>query len=132
MITVWYRRTQVVLVADDDPDWLRFWAAYPRRDAKHDARKAWAQLNPDAALVEYMLAALFWQVRHPQWVGGSNRRWIPLPASWIRGERWTDDRLPGHCVPADIRGHVPPCQSFAACRAKALADSIGPPWRQVE
>jgi uncharacterized protein YdaU (DUF1376 family) len=45
----------------DPPDFLRFWDAYPRRKAKGDARRAWAKLKPDAALVDLMLSALAWQ-----------------------------------------------------------------------
>ena len=110
-----------VLVAEDDPGWLRFWAAYPRRDAKLVARKAWARLSPDTALVDHMIAALFWQRQQRSWQ--EDRHWIPLPASWLNGERWTDDPPAGQCVPADIRGHEPPCQTFAACQAKALAEA---------
>ena len=64
-----------------------FWDAYPRRQAKKDARKAWDQLKPDTALVEKMLDALELQVKSKQWREG----FIPLPATWIRGERWEDE-----------------------------------------
>lgn len=68
----------------------RFWGHYPRRVAKADAWKAWQQLRPDAALVERMIAALVWQCQTDDWIreGG---RYVPYAASWIRGERWTDE-----------------------------------------
>src|SRR3990167_6254832 len=110
------------LVPEDDSEWMRFWDVFPRHDGKKDARKAWAKLAPDAATVEYILAALFWQVRQRQW---QDRRYIPMPATYLRGERWTDDPPAGERVSADIHGHVPPCQSWTACTAKALADAKG-------
>lgn len=80
------RRSQ--LVAADDPSWLRFWEVYPRREAKLDARKAWAQLSPDAATVEAIIDALGWQRQTDGW----RRGFIPLPASYLRGRRFEDER----------------------------------------
>ena len=106
------------LVAVDDPDFTRFWSCYPRRCAKKEARKAWAQLQPTPELVDQMIEALTWQCRQRQW---RRREFIPLPATWLRGERWTDDPPEGEGT--DIHGHVPPCRSWAACTAKVLADA---------
>lgn len=71
-------------------DFDRFWAQYPRRQKKKDARKAWEQIAPSSELVERMIAALVWQRVQPQWVkdGGA---YIPLPASWLRAEQWDDE-----------------------------------------
>lgn len=70
----------------------RFWAAYPkgRRKAKKDAKKAWDKLHPDLELCRKMAVALEAQKRSKDWTkdGGD---YIPLPATWIRGERWTDE-----------------------------------------
>lgn len=70
----------------------RFWAAYPRRDAKRDARKAFAAQQPDEALLETMLTALAWQRDSAQWTiaGG---RYVPYAATWLRGGRWEDERM---------------------------------------
>ncbi len=78
------------LALSDDPEFDRFWNAYPRRTAKKEARKAFAAIRPDAALVDKMIAALEWQQHTPQWTkdGGS---FIPHPASWLRAERWDDE-----------------------------------------
>lgn len=75
------------LVASDDLGWLRFWECYPRREAKLDARKAWAQLNPDAALVDAIIQALGWQRQTDGWLRG----FVPLPASYLRGRRFEDE-----------------------------------------
>ena len=75
------------MVPDDDPHWRRFWEVYPRRDAKLDARKAWAQLSPDEATVDAIIHALGWQRQTDQW----RRGFVPLPASYLRGRRWEDE-----------------------------------------
>jgi hypothetical protein len=68
----------------------RLWAAYPRREAKQDARKAFGQLDPDEALLGVMLASLEKHKARPDWrkEGG---RYVPLPGTWIRGKRWEDE-----------------------------------------
>lgn len=65
-----------------------FWAAYPRREAKKDAMKAWAQMTEGqkfAARESIPLHVRFWNL------SGRTRQYIPLPASWLRGERWEDE-----------------------------------------
>ena len=85
------------MVPDDDPDWLAFWAAYPRKEAKKDARKAWKQVHGplpclgQSDLVDRIMAALAWQVPMRQW-DGVKREFCPLPGTWLRGERWTDEQ----------------------------------------
>ena len=77
-----------ILVPANDLSWVRFWTVYPRREAKLDARKAWAQLAPDAALVDTIIQALGWQRQTDGW----QRGFIPLAASYLRGRRFEDER----------------------------------------
>ena len=64
-----------------------FYSAYPRKQAKKDAQKAWKQIkNPP---LEMMLSTLAWQKKTKQWQDG----FIPLPATWLRGERWLDEPM---------------------------------------
>jgi hypothetical protein len=67
-----------------------FWKAYPKKDAKKDAAAAFAKLNPDAETLALMLAAIATKAASFDWTkeGG---KYVPLPASWIRAERWTDE-----------------------------------------
>ena len=74
-----------------------FWAAYPRRDDKGHARIAFARALKKTTL-DVMLKALDWQRQTPQFRG--ERRFIPLPATWLNGERWADE--PFHAPP--VRG----------------------------
>lgn len=68
----------------------RFWEAYPRRQGKEAARKAWAKMRPDEALLEDMLAALERQRASDQWRKDGGL-FIPLPATWLNGRRWEDE-----------------------------------------
>lgn len=74
-----------------------FWQAYPRKQAKEEARRAWAKVNPDAELQAQILEAVACQVSGADWTreGG---RFIPYPASWLNGKRWTDQGTEGRPV----------------------------------
>jgi hypothetical protein len=74
----------------DDPLFSKFWAAYPRKEAKPKALKAWQQISPDTALLGKMLDALSWQSRQPKWTKDRGE-FIPHPASWLNGRRWEDE-----------------------------------------
>lgn len=65
----------------------QFWNAYPRKVAKKDALKAWIALDPDAAVIAEILAALEWQRK--LW---GDLQFVPHPATYLRSERWTDER----------------------------------------
>lgn len=81
------KRSGYRMVADDDPQFLRFWNLYPLRVSKKDARKAWAALNPSPELVERMLTAIAWQA--PLWA--KQGYGTPYPATWLNKEKWTDE-----------------------------------------
>lgn len=65
----------------------QFYSRYPRREARKDAEKAWRQGKCDDHL-DVILAALDWQV---PFLLQRDRQYRPLPASWLRGERWMDE-----------------------------------------
>lgn len=70
-----------------------FWMLYPRHDAKKDAQKAWDKLNPSPELQARIAAAVVAQ-RIQREAKTMARQWVPewpYPASWLRGERWTDE-----------------------------------------
>jgi len=66
-----------------------FWAAYPKKKAKDDARRAWDKRRPDGALLLTILAALQSQVQSPDWQKDDGR-YIPFPATWLNRGQWTD------------------------------------------
>jgi hypothetical protein len=99
-----------------------FWAVYPRRQAKADARKAWERLNPSPDLLAKILAALDWQTQSQAWLKDDGQ-FVPLPATWIRGERWEDERrvVPDRRQPNrdDWGGMVWPCP-HGTCSSRFL------------
>lgn len=64
-----------------------FWGAYPRKEAKAVAVKAWAKLKPDAALLGVILAAIARQKEGRQWQEG----FVPHAATWLNQRRWEDE-----------------------------------------
>ena len=77
--------------ASPDAEFDQFWAAYPRKTAKGDARKAWDGARrrvPD--LLARSLVALGWQCRQSQWCRDDGA-YVPYPATWLRAERWDDE-----------------------------------------
>ena len=72
------------------PAFEQFWAAYPNKKAKAEARRAWTKRKPDDALVSRILGALENQKAGDDWTreGG---RFIPHPATWLNGARWEDE-----------------------------------------
>jgi hypothetical protein len=69
----------------------RFWAAYPRKQAKGNAEKVFVRLKVSAALLDKMLEAIAWQQTTEEWKK-DNGQFIPHPASWLNSKRWEDEK----------------------------------------
>ena len=74
----------------NDDDFARFWAAYPRKQDKTHARKAFADLSPDEELLDTILDAVERQKGSSQWTRDGGQ-YIPLASTWIHGRRWEDE-----------------------------------------
>jgi len=72
------------------PGFDRFWSAYPRKQAKTNAAKAFARVAPDERMLNAMLAALEVQRASPQWQRDGGQ-FIPMAATWLNGRRWEDE-----------------------------------------
>jgi len=72
-----------------------FWAAYPRKESKQAARKAWSRLRPPAELQAAILAAVARQKGSEQWLRGV----IPHPATWLNNRRWEDESTAAASLP---------------------------------
>lgn len=68
-------------------DFEIFYSRFPKHKARADAEKAWLQMSPP---IDAVLAALEWQSQQPDWLEAKGK-YVPYPASWIRGRRWEDD-----------------------------------------
>ena len=67
-----------------------FWKAYPRKEAKGRALKAWKAAQLDEATRTAIAAAVAKQRTSTRWreEGG---KYIPHPATWINDKRWLDE-----------------------------------------
>ena len=69
----------------------QFWLAYPRKEKKQEARKAWQALKPCETLTAEIVKALTQHKRQEQW---QTRKFIPHPATWLRARQWEDELAP--------------------------------------
>ena len=70
-------------------DFQEFWNVWPKRCAKADARKAWAQTKDIRPELTNLLSAVKAACKTEAWMKDGGK-YIPHPATWLRGERWDD------------------------------------------
>ena len=73
-----------------DERFTAFWKAYPKKQGKKAAEKAFKKIKPSAALLETMLNAIGEQRASDQW-RKDNGQYIPDPAKWLNQGRWEDE-----------------------------------------
>lgn len=75
---------------DYPSDFLQFWMAYPKKEAKGDALKAWNQTKDSRPNLIEILNAVKRHTESVNWQkeGG---QYIPQPARWLRSGRWDDE-----------------------------------------
>lgn len=75
--------------AREDASFAKFWASYPRKTAKEDARKAfakaWKALPPSGG--DEILAGGLERAK----AGWVDAQFIPHAATWLNGKRWQDE-----------------------------------------
>lgn len=74
----------------DDSLFDAFYRAYPRKDGKKAARKAWDKLKPSEETFGSIMSALKRQATSDEWKKDGGQ-YIPYPATWLNGERWADE-----------------------------------------
>lgn len=77
----------------------RFWAAYPKKKSKGQARRAWDKLKPGSTMVDQMLLAIERAKQSEDWQKDGGQ-YIPYPATWLNAEGWEDEE-PGPDPPPD-------------------------------
>ena len=75
-----------------EDDFAVFWQAYPKKQDKQNALKAWKKLNPDAETQRKIILAIQAQRASPQWQK-ENGQFIPMPSTWLNGRRWEDQPI---------------------------------------
>ncbi|MHB9012404.1 MAG: phage replisome organizer N-terminal domain-containing protein [Ignavibacteriaceae bacterium] len=71
----------------------KFWKAYPKKEDKKKAYIKFQKINPSPELFEKILSGLEIQKKSLQWQK-NNGDFIPLPTTWLNGERWNDEAKP--------------------------------------
>lgn len=72
-----------------DNDFEKFWAAFPRKDAKVQAEKAFAKLCPNEQLLADILAGIKRAETSEQWRKDEGK-FIPYASTWLNQRRWED------------------------------------------
>ncbi len=82
-----------------------FWKAYPKKKAKADAEKAWRSKAVEGDKhIHAILSAIERQKQSADWQK-DNGKFIPFPATWLRGRRWEDsDGVDGRERMTDLDG----------------------------
>jgi len=101
------RKPRKAKAKTDSPGFDAFWATYPKKKGKADAVKAWTQTIESRPPIGQVIAAIVAQAGSNGWVR-ENGRYIPYPATWLRGERWADE--------VDIAGADPDKEANPRCR----------------
>jgi hypothetical protein len=71
-------------------DFETWWKQYPKKLAKGDARRAWMQTEKIRPPMPELMKALYAARASKQWLKDSGD-FIPYPATYLRGERWSDE-----------------------------------------
>lgn len=69
-----------------------FWAAYPKKQGKGAARKAWMKIRPNTETFKTIMESVkAHAANNPQWLK-DNGQYIPNPATWLNQTRWEDEK----------------------------------------
>ena len=82
----------------DDSAFDAFWNAYPRKQDKGHARRAWGKACTKAHPRDIISGAARYR-------DDPNREqeFTALPATWLNGERWLDEPLPARSSRSDAK-----------------------------
>jgi len=82
------RKGNISSLRSDDisSEFASFWAVYPRREARKDAEKAWNAGKLDG-MADTIVEAVKARIGSEGW---RDPKYIPLPATFLRGRRWED------------------------------------------
>lgn len=87
-----YKHAQASAHVNAQDAFAQFWDAYPNHKDKKRAESAFAKAIQKVDL-EIMLTAIAAQKRTDGWIK-ENGRFIPMPSTWLNGERWNDEAKP--------------------------------------
>lgn len=73
----------------DDPDFVKFWEAYPRKVGKGEARKVWARIIKSGVDPSLIIAGAQ-RYRDDTLRRRKDLSYTKHPGPWLNAERWTD------------------------------------------
>jgi hypothetical protein len=119
----------------DDPLFDEFWAVYPRRVGKIGAQSIWPKVIRQGAAPRQIISAAE-RFRDECRASGTEKRFIPHPASWLRDGRYGDQETETEAPPVPPPGITPPADRLSyeqvlIARGKAArsAAKSGGTWR---
>lgn len=86
-----------------EDEFAAWWLAYPKREAKGQARKAYAAARKKVSAEALLTAAQ----RAATLYASTEQKFIPFPATWLNGERWLDE----------IAARDPPANAYTTGRS---------------
>ena len=89
----------------------QFWKAYPRKESKPTAKKAFEKIKPDEELLQKMLTAIERFKKTDQWQEDGGR-FIPHPSTWLNQRRWEDEPMDAKQTTVNQQKKVLPAQDF--------------------
>ncbi len=88
-----------------EPDFVRFYTAYPKKKGKDQAEKAYNKLNGEAPSIDSLLEILDKHKKSLDWTRDDGK-FIPHPATWLNQKRWEDEVTPTTSK-SDPHGRIP-------------------------
>ena len=77
---------------EEPAEFTRFYTEYPKHEGRKPALMAWLKLDPSAELAETIISHV--ERRNETEWRGKDKQYIPLPATFLNQQRWTDELMP--------------------------------------
>lgn len=98
----------------------KFWAAYPKKVGKFDAKRSFERRKVDDELLEVILKAVARQAGSDAW-RKDNGQFIPNPSTWLNQGRWEDEGVSFTSTPSEPKGKDPALIKLEEDAKKATA-----------
>lgn len=119
--------TSTSKAAKEEDSFTEFWTAYPRKQQKQDARKAWTQQRRLGVTPERLIAGAKGYAEYHQ-ERGTSREYIKLPGGWLRAGGF-EDHQPTQPPQPDVREPVEVLRGYwQEADAKAVARILRVPF----
>lgn len=77
-----------------DADFEAFWALYPKKRSKQQAKTAWMELNPSRETISAIMGKLQMFIASDGWTEAGGR-YIQNPVNWLKGRYWEQEPING-------------------------------------